>query len=45
METKRHSVSPKQYRKVNGKWQFVLVTRDTKGSPDPRLVVTAREDR
>jgi hypothetical protein len=39
METKRHSVNLKQYRKVNGKWQFVPVARDAKGAPDPRLVV------
>jgi hypothetical protein len=28
METKLHPVSLKQYRKVNGKWQFVPVARD-----------------
>jgi len=39
METKRHSVNLKQYRKVSGKWQFVPVARDAKGAPDPRLVV------
>ena len=39
METKRHSVNLKQYRKVGGKWQFVPVARDAKGNPDPRLVV------
>ena len=39
METKRHSVNLKQYRKVSGKWQFVPVARDVKGNPDPRLVV------
>jgi integrase len=39
METKRHSVNLKQYRKVNGKWQFVPVARDAKGAPDPRLVL------
>jgi hypothetical protein len=31
METKRHSVNLKQYRKVSGKWQFVPVARDAKG--------------
>jgi integrase/recombinase XerD len=39
METKRHPVNLKQYRKVNEKWQFVPVARDAKGIPDPRLVV------
>jgi integrase/recombinase XerD len=39
METKRHSINLKQYRKVNGKWQFVPVARDAKGAPDPRLVL------
>ena len=39
METKRHPVNLKQYRKVSGKWQFVPVARDAKGAPDPRLVV------
>ena len=39
METKRHSVNLKQYRKVSGKWQFVPVARDARGAPDPRLVV------
>lgn len=39
METKRHPVNLKQYRKVNEKWQFVPVARDGKGNPDPRLVV------
>ena len=33
METKRHSVNLKQYRKVSGKWQFVPVARDAKGAP------------
>jgi hypothetical protein len=35
----RHPVNLKQYRKLSGKWQFVPVARDAKGSPDPRLVV------
>jgi hypothetical protein len=39
MEAKRHPVNLKQYRKVNGKWQFVAVARDAKGTPDPRLIV------
>jgi hypothetical protein len=39
METKRHSVNLKQYRKVNGKWQSVPVARAAKSAPDPRLVV------
>jgi hypothetical protein len=39
METKRHQVNLKQYRKLNGKWQFVPVARDAKGKPDPRLVL------
>ncbi|MGD0734057.1 MAG: hypothetical protein ABR976_02875 [Terracidiphilus sp.] len=39
METKRHPVNLKQYRKVSGKWQFVPVAREAKGAPDPRLVV------
>jgi integrase/recombinase XerD len=40
METKqRHPVNLKQYRKVEGKWQFVAVARDAKGNPDPRLVL------
>jgi hypothetical protein len=39
METKRHPVNLKQYRKVNGKWQFVPVARDAEGVPVPRLVV------
>jgi integrase len=39
METKRHLVNLKQYRKVSGKWQFVPVARDAKGIPDPRLVL------
>jgi len=39
-ETKqRHPVNLKQYRKVEGKWQFVPVARDLKGNPDPRLVL------
>ena len=38
MESKRHPVSLKQYRKMNGKWQFVPVVRDAKGTPDPRLI-------
>jgi hypothetical protein len=39
METKqRHPVNLKQYRKVEGKWQFVPVARDAKGNPDPRPV-------
>ena len=33
METKRHLVSLKQYRKLNGKWQFVPVARDANGDP------------
>jgi integrase len=37
METKRHPVNLKQYRKVNGKWQFVAVARDARGRPDPRI--------
>jgi hypothetical protein len=32
METKRHPVNLKQYRKVNGKWQFVPGGRDASGS-------------
>ncbi len=28
MESKRHPVNLKQYRKLNGKWQFVAVARD-----------------
>jgi hypothetical protein len=39
METKRHPVNLKQYRKVNGKWQFVPVVRDAQGNPDPRLIL------
>jgi hypothetical protein len=39
METKRHQVNLKQYRKLNGKWQFVPFARDAKGRPDPRLVL------
>jgi hypothetical protein len=39
MEKKRHPVDLLQYRKVNGKWQFVPVARDAKGAPDPRLVL------
>jgi integrase/recombinase XerD len=39
METKRHPVNLKQYRKVNEKWQFVAVARDAKGNPDPRLIL------
>jgi integrase/recombinase XerD len=39
MDTKRHPVNLKQYRKVNGKWQFVPVARDAKGTPDPRVVL------
>jgi integrase len=39
METKRHPVNLKQYRKVNGKWQFVPVARDAQGNPDPRLIL------
>ena len=39
METKRHSVNLKQYRKVSGKWQFVPVARDANGDPDPRLIL------
>jgi hypothetical protein len=39
METKRHQVNLKQYRKLNGKWQFVPVARDAEGKPDPRLVL------
>ena len=35
----RHPVNLKQYRKLNGKWQFVPVARDAKGNPDPRLVL------
>jgi len=35
----RHPVNLKQYRKVGGKWQFVPVARDSKGNPDPRLVL------
>ena len=44
METKqRHPVNLKQYRKVEGKWQFVPVARDPKGNPDPRLVMLDSE--
>ena len=43
METKRHLVNLKQYRKVSGKWQFVPVARDAKGIPDPRLVLVTGE--
>jgi len=32
-------VNLNQYRKVEGKWQFVPVARDPKGNPDPRLVL------
>ena len=39
VESKRHPVSLKQYRKMNGKWQFVPVVRDAKGTPDPRLIL------
>jgi len=39
METKRHPVNLKQYRKVNGKWQFVPVARDAGGDPDPLLIL------
>jgi len=39
METKRHPVNLKQYRKVNGKWQFVHVVRNAQGNPDPRLIL------
>jgi len=39
METKRHPVNLKQYRKLNGKWQFVPVARDANGDPDPRLIL------
>lgn len=39
----RHSVNLKQYRKLDGKWQFVPVARDTKGNPDPRLVLVNGE--
>ena len=39
MEAKRHPVNLKQYRKVNGKWQFVAVVRDAHGNPDPRLIL------
>lgn len=39
METKRHQVNLKQYRKIDGKWQFVPVARDAKGNPDPRLIL------
>lgn len=43
METKRHQVNLKQYRKLSGKWQFVPVARDRKGKPDPRLVLVDGE--
>ncbi len=39
METKRHPVNLKQYRKLDGKWQFVPVARDASGNPDPRLIL------
>jgi hypothetical protein len=39
MENKHHPVSLKQYRKVNGKWQFIPVSRDANGDPDPRLIL------
>lgn len=39
METKRHPVNLKQYRKVNGKWQFIAVARHANGDPDPRLIL------
>jgi hypothetical protein len=39
METRRHPVNLKQYRKVNGKWQFVPVIRDARGTPDPWLIL------
>jgi integrase/recombinase XerD len=39
MEMKRHPVNLKQYRKLNGKWQFVPVARDANGDPDPRLIL------
>lgn len=44
MESKqRHPVNLKQYRKINGKWQFVPVARDAKGNPGPRLVLVDGE--
>ena len=39
MESKRHPVNLKQYRKMNGKWQFVPVVRDAKGTPNPCLIL------
>ncbi len=39
----RHPVNLKQYRKIDGKWQFVPVARDAKGNPDPRLVLVGGE--
>jgi hypothetical protein len=31
MEAKRHPVNLNQYRKVNGKWQFVAVASNAQG--------------
>ena len=39
METKRPPENLNQYRKLNGKWQFVAVARDANGDPDPRLIL------
>ena len=42
METKRHPVDLKQYRKVTGKWQFVPVVKQN-GKPNPKLVIVNGE--
>jgi hypothetical protein len=39
----RHPVNLKQYRKLDGKWQFVPVAREAKGKPVPRLVLPNSE--
>jgi hypothetical protein len=44
METERHPVNLKQYRKVNGKWQFVPGGRDAKGLPI-RALLSSMESR
>jgi hypothetical protein len=42
METKRHPVNLKQYRKVSGKWQSMPVARAAKGTPDQRFSASLR---
>ena len=37
-----HAVNPKQYRRLNGKWQFVPVAKQN-GKPDPKLVIVNGE--